>query len=60
MDVITGIDRFMSEARSLTNFTGNAVATLLVARWTGTLDRDRARQVLDREVTFTPEAVGAA
>ncbi|MDK8509976.1 cation:dicarboxylase symporter family transporter [Corynebacterium bovis] len=60
VDVITGIDRFMSEARSLTNFTGNAVATLLVARWTGTLDRDRARQVLDREVTFTPEAVGAA
>ena len=32
--VIVGIDRFMSEARALTNFSGNAVATLLVGTWT--------------------------
>ena len=37
--VIVGIDRFMSEARALTNFTGNAVATLLVGTWTKELDR---------------------
>jgi aerobic C4-dicarboxylate transport protein len=36
--LILGIDRFMSEARALTNLVGNAVATLVVARWTGELD----------------------
>ena len=36
--LILGIDRFMSEARALTNVIGNGVATLLVARWTGDLD----------------------
>jgi aerobic C4-dicarboxylate transport protein len=35
--LILGIDRFMSEARALTNLVGNAVATLVVAKWTGTL-----------------------
>ncbi|WP_374516278.1 dicarboxylate/amino acid:cation symporter [Brevundimonas sp.] len=39
MALILGIDRFMSECRALTNFVGNAVATLAVARWEGTLDR---------------------
>ena len=50
--VITGIDRFMSEARSLTNFTGNAVATFLVGRWTRSIDVQRANDVLDRKDTF--------
>jgi aerobic C4-dicarboxylate transport protein len=36
--LILGVDRFMSEARALTNVTGNAVATLVVAKWTGDLD----------------------
>ena len=40
MALILGIDRFMSECRALTNFIGNAVATLVVARWEGELDRD--------------------
>ncbi len=39
MALILGIDRFMSECRALTNFIGNAVATLVVARWDGALDR---------------------
>ncbi|MET0182644.1 MAG: dicarboxylate/amino acid:cation symporter [Caulobacterales bacterium] len=39
MALILGIDRFMSECRSLTNFIGNAVATLAVARWEGRLDK---------------------
>ena len=39
--IITGIDRFMSEARALTNVIGNGVATLVVARWCGDLDRDK-------------------
>ena len=37
--LILGIDRFMSECRALTNFIGNAVATIVVARWEGGLDR---------------------
>lgn len=40
MALILGIDRFMSECRALTNFIGNAVATIVVARWEGELDRD--------------------
>jgi aerobic C4-dicarboxylate transport protein len=46
--LILGIDRFMSEARALTNLIGNGVATLVVAKWTGDLDMDRLRQGLDQ------------
>lgn len=41
MALILGVDRFMSECRSLTNFIGNAVATIVVSAWEGGLDRDR-------------------
>jgi aerobic C4-dicarboxylate transport protein len=41
MALILGIDRFMSECRSLTNFIGNAVATIVVAKWDGALDKTR-------------------
>jgi aerobic C4-dicarboxylate transport protein len=41
--IVFGIDRFMSEARSLTNVIGNGVATLVVARWCGDLDREKLR-----------------
>ena len=50
MALILGVDRFMSECRSLTNFTGNAVATVVVSRWEGALDRERLRQALDGEL----------
>jgi aerobic C4-dicarboxylate transport protein len=50
--LIVGIDRFMSEARALTNFAGNSVATLLVGAWTGELDRDRAEAVLSGDLPF--------
>jgi aerobic C4-dicarboxylate transport protein len=46
MALILGIDRFMSECRALTNFIGNAVATLVVARWEGELDDDQMRAAL--------------
>ena len=46
MALILGVDRFMSECRSLTNFTGNAVAAIVVARWEGKLDRERLAEVL--------------
>jgi aerobic C4-dicarboxylate transport protein len=44
--LILGIDRFMSECRSLTNFIGNAVATIVVARWDGALDREQLARAL--------------
>jgi aerobic C4-dicarboxylate transport protein len=49
---IVGIDRFMSEARALTNFAGNAIATVLVATWTHQLDRDRLSAALSGEAPF--------
>ena len=47
--LILGIDRFMSEARSITNFIGNSVATLVVAKWCNALDMDRLTAVLNDE-----------
>ena len=44
--LILGIDRFMSEARALTNMTGNGVATIVIARWEGELDRARLQSEL--------------
>jgi aerobic C4-dicarboxylate transport protein len=46
MALILGIDRFMSECRALTNFVGNAVATLVVARWEGELDQEALHAAL--------------
>ena len=46
MALILGVDRFMSECRSLTNFIGNAVATVVVSRWEGRLDRDQFNAAL--------------
>ncbi|WP_199514825.1 cation:dicarboxylate symporter family transporter [Nucisporomicrobium flavum] len=50
--LIVGIDRFMSEARALTNFAGNAVATVLIGTWTKEFDRERALAVLAGEDPF--------
>jgi aerobic C4-dicarboxylate transport protein len=43
MVIILGVDRFLSECRALTNFIGNAVATIVVSRWEGALDRDKLK-----------------
>ncbi|MFF0437066.1 cation:dicarboxylate symporter family transporter [Streptomyces sp. NPDC004327] len=50
--LIVGIDRFMSEARALTNFAGNAVATVLVGTWTKEIDKARVTEVLAGRVPF--------
>jgi aerobic C4-dicarboxylate transport protein len=50
--LIVGIDRFMSEARALTNFAGNAIATVLVATWTHELDREQLSAALSGESPF--------
>jgi len=58
--LILGIDRFMSEARALTNLIGNGVATVVVGKWTGDLDAERMRKHLDGETdeeAEEPEAV---
>ena len=52
MVLVLGVDRFMSEARAITNLFGNTVATIFVAWWEGTLDVDRARRILNREEGF--------
>ncbi|WP_328879234.1 cation:dicarboxylate symporter family transporter [Streptomyces sp. NBC_00299] len=50
--LIVGIDRFMSEARALTNFAGNAVATVLIGTWTKEIDRGRVDDVLAGHLPF--------
>lgn len=50
--LIVGIDRFMSEARAVTNFSGNAVATVLVGSWTKMIDRDKVNAVLRGNAPF--------
>ncbi|AKU16936.1 cation:dicarboxylate symporter family transporter [Luteipulveratus mongoliensis] len=50
--LIVGIDRFMSEARAVTNFTGNAVATIVIGSWTGTVDKERLDNVLAGRLPF--------
>ena len=58
--LILGIDRFMSEARALTNLVGNGVATLVVAKWTGALDAARLNRVLNhptQQDAQEPEAI---
>jgi len=67
--LLLGVDRFLNEARAVTNLIGNGVATIVVARWEGALDIGRARAVLDdRRSGFSlvdapaddPEALGLA
>jgi len=52
--LILGIDRFMSEARAITNFIGNGVATLVVARWCRALEPESLQQRLAAGPTEQP------
>lgn len=61
--LLLGVDRFMSEARAITNLIGNGVATMVVARWEGALDLSRARAVLAEDSDMEaeePEALADA
>jgi Na+/H+-dicarboxylate symporter len=49
--LLLGVDRFLNEARAVTNLIGNGVATVVVARWEGQLDMEIARAMLDRKTT---------
>ncbi|QAY64042.1 cation:dicarboxylase symporter family transporter [Xylanimonas allomyrinae] len=55
--LIVGIDRFMSEARALTNFTGNAVATVVIGTWVKEIDTDRVHRVLRGELPFDEQSL---
>jgi aerobic C4-dicarboxylate transport protein len=55
--LILGIDRFMSEARAITNLIGNGVATVVVSRWENELDMKRLSRVLNNETDEEPEAI---
>src|SRR5215831_2293509 len=54
--LILGVDRFMSEARALTNLIGNGLATVVVAKWEGALDEARLHAHLDRETSEEADA----
>jgi aerobic C4-dicarboxylate transport protein len=66
MALILGVDRFMSECRALTNFIGNAVATIVVARWENAIDPVAFQEVLGgrlnqaEKVRVAPTALSAA
>ncbi|MCY1233853.1 C4-dicarboxylate transport protein [compost metagenome] len=54
--LLLGVDRFMSEARSITNTIGNAVGTLAIARWVGAVDRQQLADALDGKLDDDAEA----
>ncbi|MDR6531991.1 aerobic C4-dicarboxylate transport protein [Caulobacter rhizosphaerae] len=65
MALILGVDRFMSECRALTNFIGNAVATIVVSRWENALDKDQLDAALSghpvpSDVEPTPDSAAIA
>ena len=55
MALILGIDRFMSECRALTNFIGNACATIVVARWENALDKEQLGKAMRGELVVKTE-----
>ncbi|MCX2733332.1 cation:dicarboxylase symporter family transporter [Saccharopolyspora sp. NFXS83] len=54
--LIVGIDRFMSEARALTNFAGNAIATVIIGSWTKEIDREQMQRVFAKEDPFNEQS----
>ena len=57
--LIVGIDRFMSEARALTNFAGNSIACVLVGTWTKSIDMDQVERVLSGQDPFDESMLSA-
>ncbi|UIF84873.1 dicarboxylate/amino acid:cation symporter [Cupriavidus sp. UYPR2.512] len=57
MVLLLGVDRFMSEARAITNTIGNAVGTLAIARWVGAVDRRQLADALDGKLDYEADAV---
>lgn len=55
--LLLGVDRFLNEARAVTNLIGNGVATIVVARWEGALDMNRARAMRNRNADTSLDAL---
>jgi aerobic C4-dicarboxylate transport protein len=55
--LLIGVDRFLSEMRSVTNIIGNGVATIVISRWEGQFDVERARAVLDGRLTAVEDDI---
>src|SRR5204863_3936438 len=55
LTLLIGVDRFMSEARAITNLIGNGLATMVIAKWEGALDMQQARAVLARDAAVLAE-----
>jgi Na+/H+-dicarboxylate symporter len=55
--LLIGVDRFLSEMRSVTNIIGNGVATIVISRWEGQFDVERARAILDGRLTAVEDDV---
>jgi aerobic C4-dicarboxylate transport protein len=60
LSLLLGVDRFMSEARALTNLMGNAVATVVVSKWEGSLDLEQAKEALEMESAKAPVVLANA
>jgi aerobic C4-dicarboxylate transport protein len=57
MVLLLGVDRFMSEARAITNTIGNAVGTVAIARWVGAVDQQQLQDALDGKLSDDPDAL---
>jgi aerobic C4-dicarboxylate transport protein len=55
MTLVLGVDKFMSECRALTNLIGNGVATIVVSRWEGELDKNKLAEVMAHPVSIGTE-----
>ena len=55
--LLLGVDRFLSEMRSITNIIGNGVATIVISRWEGQFDAERARAVLNGASTAVEDEI---
>lgn len=55
LTLLLGVDRFMSEARAITNLIGNGVASVVIARWEKEFDEERAKKVLNGEIQVDGE-----
>jgi Na+/H+-dicarboxylate symporter len=55
--IVAGVDRFLSEMRSVTNIIGNGVATIVISRWEGQFDLERARAVLNGTQTAVEDDI---
>jgi aerobic C4-dicarboxylate transport protein len=54
---LLGVDRFMNEARAVTNLIGNGVATIAIAKWEGALDAETVRTVITEQKGEVPRSI---